>query len=144
MRKFSKGSRFLAMLLVLVMTLSMAPLSAFAATKGELANVDTGLSGNIDTDDTISLPIRIMDYEADGMLFEFAESNGQKSAYDFGSKYCQVTDTGGDIGISSNAGGFDTTADVTVAEKSNAFVNYVTLTYKSATSNKLWLLYFHI
>ena len=90
MRKFSKGSRFLAMLLVLVMTLSMAPLNAFAA-KGEIVTVGTGLTGNINTSDTISLPIRIMDYEADGMLFEFAEAAAgktgiaaAKTAADFG------------------------------------------------------------
>jgi len=86
MRKTSKGSRILSMLLVLAMVMSFLPVSAFAAT-GDLANVDTGLTGNIDTGDTISLPIKILDYEADGMLFEFAEGVAIKKATDFGATW---------------------------------------------------------
>lgn len=80
MRKFSKGSRLLAMLLVLVMTLSWVPFGAFAE-KGDISNdaVTTGLTGNIDTADTISLPIKIYDYENDGMLFEYAEAYSNKT-----------------------------------------------------------------
>ena len=144
MKKHGIGSRLLSLLLVLAMVVPMVPISVSAAV-GDLSNVSTGLTGDIDTSDTISLPIKIYDYEADGMLFEYAEANAgvsgtgeAKTAYDFGSEYCQVTDTTDDIGISSNVGGFDDKADVTVAAKSNDYVNYVRLTYKSATSNK-WL-----
>ena len=84
MKKHSIGSRMLSTLLVLAMTLSILPVGVFAA-KGDLANVDTGLTGDIDTADTISLPIKILDYEADGMLFEFAESSTEKKVSEFSS-----------------------------------------------------------
>lgn len=86
MKKYSIGSRMLSTLLVLAMTLSILPVGVFAAV-GDLSNVSTGLTGDIDTADTISLPIKILDYEADGMLFEFAEANGVKDAEDFGASW---------------------------------------------------------
>ena len=61
MKKYSIGSKMLSTLLVLAMTLSILPVGVFAAV-GDLSNVSTGLTGNIDTADTISLPIKILDW----------------------------------------------------------------------------------
>lgn len=136
MKKWKFSKRIAAFLLAMSMMLNLMPSTAMAAV-GDKSNVDTGLTGDIDTNDTISLPIKILDYEADGMLFEFAESYVMKSAYDFGSKFCQVTDAADDIG-QPTSGGFNTTLDLTVGAKSNTYVNYLRLTYNSATSNN-WL-----
>ena len=75
MKKNGIGSRIISMLLVLVMVLSVLPVSSFAA-KGDKINGDNGLKAgtDIDTSKTISLPIKIFDYKNDGMLFDFAES----------------------------------------------------------------------
>ena len=79
MKKHGIGSKVIALLLALAMVLPMMPLAN--AAKGDLSNVDTGLVDNkIDTNDTISLPIQILDYENDGMLFEYAEAWGGTSA----------------------------------------------------------------
>jgi len=134
MKNIRRGSRFLTLFLALAMVVAMLPLSVSAA-KGDLANVSTGLTGNIDTADTISLPIKILDYEADGMLFEFAEANGQKTAYDFGSNFCQPTDTVGDIANTASDGAYD---DTTVTLKSNNYASYVRLTYAGKT-NENWI-----
>ncbi len=86
MKKPTKFGRVLAMLLTVSMMLSMIPASVSAAT-GDVVAVDTGLTGNIDTTATISLPIKIMDYQADGMLFEYGESNAPKTAGNFGATW---------------------------------------------------------
>lgn len=83
MKKISAKRRLLSLLLVLAIVLPILPTGVLAAL-GDLSNVDTGLDGNINTNDTISLPIKILDYENDGMLFEYAESKEVKSASDFG------------------------------------------------------------
>ena len=77
MKRQNIGKRLLILMLTVMMLFPMTGIDAAAAV-GDLSNVSTGLDGNIDTADTISLPVKILDYEADGMLFEFAESN----AYD--------------------------------------------------------------
>ena len=87
MRKRNLGKRIVVMLLALIMMLPMASLEAMAADVGTVTNVSTGLAGNIDTSDTISLPIEILDYENDGMLFEFAESSESKDAEAFGATW---------------------------------------------------------
>ncbi len=81
MRKQSIGKRLLTMLLAAAMAVPSVPMTASAATVGELLNVDTGLTGDIDVKDTISLPIQILDYESDGMLFEYAEGLYKASHY---------------------------------------------------------------
>ena len=81
MRKLHPASRLLAFILALAMILPMIPgrVLPVSAAIGDIAVGDkvgdTGLSGNIDTTDTISWPIRIYDYLNDGMLFEFANDN---------------------------------------------------------------------
>lgn len=87
MIKYSKGKRLLALLLSVVTAFTAMQISVSAA-KGDLTNVSTGLSGNIDTSDTISLPIKILDYESDGMLFEYAESYAPMDSDDFGATFC--------------------------------------------------------
>ena len=78
MKKYGIGSRVLTVLLVLAMVVSMIPASIFAAI-GDIAVGDdigsTGLSGNVNTQNTISWPIRILDYLNDGMLFEYPNAS---------------------------------------------------------------------
>lgn len=83
MKKIGAKRRLLSLLLVLAIVLPILPTGVLAAL-GDLSNVPTGLDGDINTNDTISLPIKILDYENDGMLFEYAESKDVKSASDFG------------------------------------------------------------
>ena len=75
MKKTGICKRLLALLLALVLTLSVVPGSVYAAigdvSAGKYAGT-TGLSGNIDTANSISWPIKIYDYLNDGMLFEYA------------------------------------------------------------------------
>ena len=77
MKKHGIGSRLLSLLLVLAMVMSFVPVSVFAAV-GDIATDektgDTGLSKDINTQDTISWPIKIYDFLNDGMLFEFANA----------------------------------------------------------------------
>ena len=91
MKKYGIGSRILTALLVLAMIVSMIPMSIWAAV-GDIAAGDdvgsTGLKGNINTQDTISWPIKIYDYLNDGMLFEYPNagdagdiSDGRGGAY---------------------------------------------------------------
>lgn len=81
-KSFTK--KYISLMLVAVLLITASGISVFAA-KGDLSNVSTGLTGNIDTSDTVSLPIEIYDYDADGMLFEYAESKEVKTPADFGS-----------------------------------------------------------
>ena len=74
MKNHTIGKKVLAALLALAMVLPMMPLRAFAAV-GDKQNGNTGLTGDINTEDTIKLPIKIYDYLNDGMLFEYAENN---------------------------------------------------------------------
>ena len=78
MKKIGIGSRVLALLLVLAMVLPMVPSTVFAASVGDIATDDevgdTGLVADIDTQDTISWPIKIYDYLNDGMLFEYSNA----------------------------------------------------------------------
>ena len=76
MKKYGIGRRGLTLLLVLAMIVSMIP-NTWAAV-GDMATGEsagkTGLTGNINTHDTISWPIKIYDYLNDGMLFEYANA----------------------------------------------------------------------
>lgn len=61
MKKRNVGKQILSVMLVIAMVLTLMPMSSYAAV-GDLSNVSTGLTGDIDTTDTISLPIKILDY----------------------------------------------------------------------------------
>ncbi len=83
MKKFKFGSRVLALVLTFVMVLSLVPASIFAGTKGDIATESsagkTGIDeGTLNAKGTINWPIKVYDYLADGMLFEFAQ-NGSTS-----------------------------------------------------------------
>lgn len=87
MRKNKVFKRISALILAATFTLpavfpSLSGITAYAAT-GDLTNVSTGLSGNIDTNDTVAFPISILDYDSDGMLFEYAESKEVQSISEF-------------------------------------------------------------
>lgn len=105
MQHNSIRKRLTAILLALTTVLSVIQLTAYAA-KGDLANVSTGLSGEINTSDTNRLPIQILDYENDGMLFEYAESYAPKdeTAFDVSAissftEYSSISDvTSSDFG----------------------------------------------
>lgn len=86
MKKHGIFNRILALLLVMAMVLPGVPMTT-QALKGDIRDADTGLTGDVNTDDVVSLPIRILDYEADGMLFEYAESRQVKTAWDFGASW---------------------------------------------------------
>ena len=82
-------------MLAFMMMFPVASMNTLAAV-GDLANVSTGLNGDIDTTDTVALPVKILDYEADGMLFEYAEAYAaatgievgkSKTAADFGATW---------------------------------------------------------
>lgn len=126
MKKYSIGSKMLSTLLVLAMTLSILPVGVFAA-KGDVSNtaVTTGLTGNINTDDTISLPIKILDYENDGMLFEYAEAYAGK-----GKTGTAAAKTAGDFGASKFYDFTQLTSDTTVTDSNNK-------TYESLTSTSV-------
>ncbi len=129
MKKHTKFSRLLSLLLVLAMAVSFLPVSALAA-KGDVTNVTTGLTGDIDTDDTISLPVKILDYKADGMLFEFANGNGYKTALEFGATFSNENPTRGNglnRGVLDNR--VDAAAEATYED--NNYVKYVHVAWKS-------------
>lgn len=77
MKKYGIGSRILTGLLVLAMVVSIIPPTIFAAVgdriPGETGILSDANGKNVTTNDTISMPIRIYDYRADGMLFEYTE-----------------------------------------------------------------------
>ena len=69
----------MAMLLALTMIVSLVP-NVFRSAKAALGETfsdekATGLTGNINTKDTISWPIKIYDYLSDGMLFEYSSAS---------------------------------------------------------------------
>ena len=85
MKKFKFGSRILAFVLVFIMLVTAAPLSALAGTVGWITTGTYAGKVGFDTstqnqDGTINWPIKIYDYLADGMLFDFPE-NSTKSIY---------------------------------------------------------------
>ena len=85
MKKIKFGSRLLAFVLVFIMLVSIAPLSALAGTIGWITTGDYAGKVGFDTttqnqDDTINWPIKIYDYLADGMLFDFPESSATSLA----------------------------------------------------------------
>ncbi|MBQ1977343.1 MAG: hypothetical protein II225_01200, partial [Ruminococcus sp.] len=80
MEKSKFGRRVLAFVLVLIMVASALPLSAMAAKLDIATGTDAGTTGiqedTLNKNGTISWPIKIYDYLADGMLFEFAQADG--------------------------------------------------------------------
>ncbi|MBR5126531.1 MAG: fibro-slime domain-containing protein [Oscillospiraceae bacterium] len=143
MKKHGIGSKLIALLLVLAMVVPMVPMQAFAAL-GDVVNVDTGLNGNIKTNDTISLPIKILDYEADGMLFEFAEGSAgvsgiaaAKTAADFGASAARDFTTLTSVPANKGTNYFyNSWQTVTPALKTGTYANYVRFTYASAVKNQ--------
>ncbi|MBQ9762432.1 MAG: fibro-slime domain-containing protein [Oscillospiraceae bacterium] len=67
MKKRSIGSRLLSALLAVVMVIGMVPAMRFSAS----AITSEGHGMSLTSKDYITMPIKIMDYEADGMLFDY-------------------------------------------------------------------------
>lgn len=138
--KHSIRGRALSVLLVLTMVFSVMPLGVFAGNKGEIStDFSTGLTGNINTNDTISLPIKILDYENDGMLFEYAESKETKSAGDFGATwsedYAKLTAVGGSV----NTGNY--WRGVSLSLGTGTYANYIRMSWAknvSGNNNENW------
>lgn len=85
MKKIKFGSRLLAFVLVFIMLVTAAPLSALAGTIGWITTGTYAGKVGFDTttqnqDGTINWPIKIYDYLADGMLFDFPESSATSLA----------------------------------------------------------------
>jgi len=124
MKKHSIGSKLLSTLLVLAMMLPSMPLGVLAAL-GDLVNVSTGLTGNIDTSSTISLPIKVYDYLNDGMLFEFAESPASTNG------------TGTNVWLRKenvSKPGFGIGTDFTLGNTNYSAVQYSEMSYTSGTA----------
>ncbi len=145
MEKYGIGKRCLAFFLSLIMlTTVVTPITVFAAI-GDLSNVSTGLTGDIDTSDYISLPIKILDYEADGMLFEYAEAyadaegrevGASKTAADFGATWAAdfASQTAVDNITNSMFGNF--WSDVTTSlNTSNSYASRLRVKYNETTAD---------
>lgn len=142
-----KRQKICRSILTLMMTLLMIlPVSVVdtQAALGDLKNVDTGIDGDIDTNDIISLPIKILDYDSDGMLFEYAESKEAQSASDFGSKYAydftKVTSPSSDTKLTTNSIQSLWSGGVNLAVTTGTYANYAKLTWKGNTTgnNAVW------
>lgn len=125
MKRKAFGKKMLVTLLAFLMALPIASLQVNAEV-GDLSNVSTGLSGDIDKNDTISLPIQILDYESDGMLFEYGESIEVKDAYDFGATHATAFTKYGNI------------SEVTNSDYGN-FWSYTTNTLNTSNGNASFL-----
>lgn len=129
------GRKFLSILLAVLMVFSGMSLPVKAAV-GDLSNVDTGLSGDIDTDDTVSLPIQILDYEADGMLFEYAESIEVKDVSDFGATWAADFASITDSSKITNSMFGNFWSDVTTSlNTTNSRASYLRVEYSETTAN---------
>ena len=139
------------MMLVLAMVVGFLPVGASAA-KGDLSAGDTGLTGDINKEDTISLPIRLLDYDSDGMLFEYAEAYAGKSgkaavktAGDFGaSKFADFTQLTATTSFTSNGSTIealtstyihDYWADIKLAIQTGTYANYARMTWVGNSTN---------
>ncbi len=79
MKQISFGQRLLAFILAMALFVSLVPAvanNAYAASVGDIVqSEETGLTpGSLNTQDTISWPIKIYDYLNDGMLFEYSSA----------------------------------------------------------------------
>ena len=78
MKKSKFGLRVLAMVLTMIMVLSLVPMSAWAAIHDITTGSYRGLVGvdttSIGKNGEINWPVKIYDYQSDGMLFEYASS----------------------------------------------------------------------
>ncbi len=93
MKKSKFGRRVIAFVLVFVMVVTLLPLSTISAAINEIATGtklgDTGIdNSSLGKEGTINWPVKIYDYLADGMLFEYSSNNGAEivcdPAYDYG------------------------------------------------------------
>ncbi len=85
MKKSKFGVRVVALVLVAIMVASLLPLSAFAVSKFDMVTdrtvTYTGIQNDtLNKNGTINWPVKIYDYLADGMLFEYA-SFGDANMY---------------------------------------------------------------
>ncbi len=137
MKKSNLFVRLVAIFLVAVMTFGLVPVTPVSAALGDVKDGGTGIVGNIDTTDTISLPIEIYDYKADGMLFEFAETTTPKTAADFGATwsadFTAKNNYWTDVST-SEWGNFWSYTSGSI-NTSNSYANYMRVTYATASTH---------
>lgn len=165
MKKFKFSSRLLAFVLVFIMLVTAAPLSALAGTIGWITTGTYAGKVGFDTttqnqDGTINWPIKIYDYLADGMLFDFPEnststiyaesySNNGGGMYG-GGEPMPITKLGSDYtgdwvysaytnnqGNTSISGGYNPSGNYTKTKKAavaNSSPQYMRLTHYSSTA----------
>ena len=83
MKNLKLGRRVISFLLVFIMVVSLMPLSVMAATAGDIVtSANKGTTGivnsSLNQNGAINWPIKVYDYLADGMLFEFAQNQSEK------------------------------------------------------------------
>lgn len=70
MKRYGYGTRFLSLVLAMVMLFSMGPaLPRSASAAEDVTSEAHGMA--ISQANKITMPIKIMDYESDGMLFDY-------------------------------------------------------------------------
>ena len=75
MKKTGFIHRALALLLVVILTIQLLPVSTLAAF-GDLRGGETGVDlSTLGQKDAINWPIKVYDYLSDGMLFEWMDTN---------------------------------------------------------------------
>ena len=102
MKKIRLPHRILAMALVILMTVQLLPLNAFAF--GALQSWDPGVDlSTLKQEDAINWPIKVYDYLSDGMLFEWMDTNTTTSS---SSPNVTVGHTDGPSQIAPYGGGY--------------------------------------
>ena len=127
MKKTTLSHRILAMVLILIMTIQLLPLSAFAAF-GDLQSWDPGVDlSTLKQEDAINWPIKVYDYLSDGMLFEWMDTNTTTSSssptlsFDNDDASSKVSQYGGGYKPPVTALGIDFTYDASDAYSSTTY-----------------------
>ena len=71
MKRYGYGTRILALMLTMIMVFSMIPVLQL-----ESSAAATSSGNKLNTNNKITMPIKVMDFESDGMLFEYLWGQG--------------------------------------------------------------------
>ena len=128
MKKIRLPHRILAMALVILMTVQLLPLNAFAF--GALQSWDPGVDlSTLKQEDAINWPIKVYDYLSDGMLFEWMDTNTTTSS---SSPNVTVGHTDGPSQIAPYGGGYKPPTTVLGSDFTySASTNYSSSNYNS-------------
>lgn len=82
MKKSKFGLRVIALILTFIMVFSLIPIQVLAAINDIATGTEAGNTGikndTLGNNGTINWPVKIYDYLADGMLFEYSNFNGEE------------------------------------------------------------------